>query len=311
MRSPSVVCIGVATVDAIVSVERLPASDERVPAADGRLAGGGVAATAAVALARLGVPVAFVGRVADDTAGRWIRDDLAAAGVDVTGLRRVTGTSPVSAVLVERASGSRALVPFAGSAGPIELDDADLDRCRAAAWVHVDHVGSVVLEQLARTRISTPVSLDGGVPVDGLALGGVALYAPTEAALLARYPDSTLDAGMQAALAEGPACVVVTRGAAGSVAIARDASGAVVRHAAAAFEVPGGAVSTLGAGDVFHGALLASLVDGDALDAALTRANAVAALACRALDGRSAIPDRAVLEAFIAHRSPEGGHVGA
>jgi sulfofructose kinase len=52
-------------------------------------------------------------------------------------------------------------------------------------------------------------------------------------------------------------------------------------------------------------------VDGNALDAALTRANAVAALACRALDGRSAIPDRAVLEAFIAHRSPEGGHVGA
>jgi sugar/nucleoside kinase (ribokinase family) len=47
-------------------------------------------------------------------------------------------------------------------------------------------------------------------------------------------------------------------------------------------------VSTLGAGDVFHGALLAQLVRDVPLPDAL--ANACAALSCRALDGRSAIP---------------------
>ena len=49
-------------------------------------------------------------------------------------------------------------------------------------------------------------------------------------------------------------------------------------------------VSTLGAGDVFHGALLAQLVRDVPLAEALARANEAAALSCRALDGRSAIP---------------------
>jgi sugar/nucleoside kinase (ribokinase family) len=49
-------------------------------------------------------------------------------------------------------------------------------------------------------------------------------------------------------------------------------------------------VSTLGAGDVFHGALLAALLREEPLAEALAFANACAALSCRALDGRSAIP---------------------
>jgi sulfofructose kinase len=58
--------------------------------------------------------------------------------------------------------------------------------------------------------------------------------------------------------------------------------------------------STLGAGDVFHGALVAELVEGRPLEDAVTRAAACAALSCRGLDGRSAIPDRAELDAFVA-----------
>jgi sulfofructose kinase len=49
-------------------------------------------------------------------------------------------------------------------------------------------------------------------------------------------------------------------------------------------------VSTLGAGDVFHGALLAELIRGAPLAEALDFANRCAALSCRGLDGRSAIP---------------------
>jgi sugar/nucleoside kinase (ribokinase family) len=56
------------------------------------------------------------------------------------------------------------------------------------------------------------------------------------------------------------------------------------------------AVSTLGAGDVFHGALLAQLVAAVPLRKALRVANLAAALSCRALDGRSAIPTASELE---------------
>jgi sugar/nucleoside kinase (ribokinase family) len=77
---------------------------------------------------------------------------------------------------------------------------------------------------------------------------------------------------------------VITRGADGCTAYVGDERVDIPGHPVA------GVVSTLGAGDVFHGALLAALVRGLDLTDALTKANAAAALSCRALDGRSAIP---------------------
>ena len=74
------------------------------------------------------------------------------------------------------------------------------------------------------------------------------------------------------------------RGSGGSVATTRDG---VVDAAGVPCD---GLVSTLGAGDVFHGALLAFLDRGAELRDALHAANAAASLSCRALDGRSAIP---------------------
>lgn len=58
-------------------------------------------------------------------------------------------------------------------------------------------------------------------------------------------------------------------------------------------------VSTMGAGDVFHGALLAGLAEGRDLHEAVVFANAVAAMSCRALDGRAAIPSRQEADAFV------------
>ena len=60
------VFVGSATLDAIALVPSLPGRDERVVAESLVLAGGGPAATAAVAYARLGLPAYFVGSVGDD-----------------------------------------------------------------------------------------------------------------------------------------------------------------------------------------------------------------------------------------------------
>jgi sulfofructose kinase len=304
-----VVCVGIATVDAIALVDRLPTGGERLPAREAMLAGGGVAATAAVALARLGVPVAFVGRVGDDDAGRLVRDGLAAAGVDVAGLRTVAGRTPVTIVLVEADTGERALVPDTRGVPPIGLQADDVARCADAEWLHVDQTGYPTLASLRAAGITTPVSLDGGNFVAALDLRTVDLYAPTERALLARYPGDGLEGALRLAVAEGPRFVVVTRGAAGSIAAERAAGGAEPAVSAVpAPNVP--IVSTLGAGDVFHGALLAALVERRPLPEALRWANAAAALACRALDGRAAIPDRSELEAFLSSQPqhPEVSH---
>jgi sugar/nucleoside kinase (ribokinase family) len=274
-----VVCIGLATLDTVFAVPSVPGPDARVVASEVVTAGGGPAATAAVALARLGVATAFVGAAGDDEAGAAIRDGLAAEGVDVEGVALVRGArSPCSTILVEQGSGSRTIVHHPGTAGPPVLGERDLARCRAAAWVHVDHAGYAAAPRDAR------LSVDGGNPIDGLDLHGVALYAPTELSLRERHGDPA------SAVRAGAELVVVTRGAGGSAAYTSE--GLVAEAPGAPVE----AVSTLGAGDVFHGALLAALVRGTPLPEALARANLAAALSCRALDGRSAVPTLAELD---------------
>jgi sulfofructose kinase len=294
-----VVCLGIATLDAIALVDRLPNEGERMPAREARLAGGGVAATAAVALARLGVAVAFIGRVGDDAAGTLVVDGLAREGVDVAGLQLVPGRTPLTLVFVETGGGERTLVPDTRGVAPIELAEEDVRRCAGAAWLHVDQTGHPTLARLRAAGVRTRASFDGGNVDREYELRDVDLYAPTQQALLARYPARSLADAVGAAMDDGPDTVVVTRGVDGSAGAQRTADGSPAALVEAAGFETDRIVSTLGAGDVFHGALLAALVDGCELPDALRWANAAAALSCRALDGRSAIPDRADLEVFL------------
>lgn len=238
-----IVCVGLATRDTIYRLPELPAPDGRVVARERVVAGGGPAATAAVTIARLGVPVRFVGVVDGDL-----------PGVETV---RVPGRMVESTILVTDESRAIVTEPWTDFTCPPEtLADA--------AWVHVDHVGY----DAVGTSDSMQLSVDGGNAIAGLDMSRVALYAPNR------------DDGLR-----GRELTVITRGADGCVAYAGDDDG---------IEAPGeqvdGFVSTLGAGDVFHGALLAAFARGCALRDALQKANRCAALSCRALDGRSAIP---------------------
>jgi sulfofructose kinase len=262
-----VVCAGLATRDTIWQVPEHPRPDGRVVATERVVAGGGPAATAAVALARLGVPVSFVGAVGDDEAGAFVREGLAAENVDISQVAVVAGARTAESTVLVGADGARSIIHREGTAGFAGLEIG-------ADWIHVDHVGYGGVPHDG----AVAVSLDAGIAIDGLDLHGIAVYAPTEERLLADF------GGAENALNAGAELVVVTRGAEGSAAATR--LGGV--------EAPGvpcaGLVSTLGAGDVFHGALLAWLVRGAALPEALRAANTAASLSCRALDGRSAIP---------------------
>lgn len=286
-----VACIGLATADTIVSLPAWPRADDRMLADAILRSGGGPAATAAVTLARLGHRVAMIGTIGDDELGAPVRSGLAQEGVDVTHLATMPGRTAESVILLDRSRATRTILHAPGAA----LTELSVDAraaCAAASWVHVDHAGARLAASLdARRR-----SIDAGGPVEGLALDGVGLYAPSAAMLRERYRGTSVHSAVHAALAEGAERVVVTLGAEG--ALAADATGAW-RVAGPPVEV----VSTLGAGDVFHGALLASLLDGLSLSDAARRAVVAATLSCRALDGRSAIPSPLELDAAM-RRAP-------
>jgi sulfofructose kinase len=288
--------VGLATLDTVALVEKFPWPDERVVAHDLSYAGGGPAATAAVAAARLGVPdVVFVGAVGADDEGERVVADLQHHGVETAAVRTVSGArTPASVIVADHGLSTRAICHRPGV--ELEIDAAQRARLAEAAWVHVDHAGWPAVSAAfdGRPQDRPRLSVDGGNPIEGFTPDGVELYVPTLEALSARYGDGPSDALLDAALADGAHTVVATNGAQGS--IAATASGE--RHHA-----PGHAVqvySTLGAGDVFHGALLAAFHHGADLPGSLAYANVAAALACRGLDGRSAIPTHDEVREHIA-----------
>lgn len=293
MSRIEVVCVGLATADTIVELPRWPEPDGRVVADTILRSGGGPAATAAVTLARLGHSVAMVGSVGNDEIGERVRAGLEAERVDVTHLSTTTGRSAESVILLDRSAETRTILHAPG-ARLEALDESARAACGAATWVHADHAGFRLVDG---TVESARISVDAGHHIESLALDGVGLYAPSESALRHRYPGLDLGHAMWAALDEGALRVVVTLGRAGTAMA--DRSGA---WRAGGLEAD--VVSTLGAGDVFHGALLASLLDGMTLADAARRANVAAALSCRALDGRRGIPQAAELDAVLAGAPP-------
>jgi sulfofructose kinase len=108
-----------------------------------------------------------------------------------------------------------------------------------------------------------------------------------------RYPGIDLSVALESDSKKADNTVVATQGSAGSSGFSPQTGLAT----ASGFRV--NVTSTLGAGDVFHGALIAQIIQGFELTEALRRANAVAALSCRGLDGQSMIPSVAELNAFL------------
>lgn len=283
--SAPLVFVGTATHDTIVLVDRYPGADERVLVDELVTAGGGPAATAAVTAARLGRPAAFVGSVGDDDVGDAIVAGLEREGVDTSGvLRRAGGRSATSVVVVSREGSTRAILHR--PADSVELSATGWELIAAAEWVHVDQVGWPLVDEWRRDGAGRPrLSVDAGNPVEGVTVDGIDLYVPTLASLRRRHGDLPTEQLLAATVAEGARLVVATDGADGSWIGADERP---VTHVPA---FPVAVRSTLGAGDVFHGALLAAVHRDLDLRDAVAYASAVAVLSCQGLDGRSAVPD--------------------
>ena len=295
-RPGAAVFVGVAAQDVIALLPRFPLPDERLVAEDIVHAGGGPAATAAVAFARLGGQAHFVGAIGDDAAGAEILAGLRAESVDVTGVIPVAGARSMRCVIVaDRSQATRAICALPGPVLRIPQGSRAAELICHASWVHADHSGwQPVHEFLAAQRGTVPrLSLDLGNPIPGFTANGIELFVPTQRQLITLYGQQSVPDLLRAAVADGAKCVVATAGGAGSWALTVDGASC---HVPA---YPGEILSTLGAGDVFHGALLAAVMRDLPLAQCLAYANIAAALSCRGLDGRSAIPSHEEVQAKL------------
>ena len=293
MNSVQAVCIGVITMDTIALVEKYPGEDERVIANEISRAGGGPAAVAAVALSRLGVKSAIVGTIGDDADGQEVLRIFAKEGVDTSGISIGSTATAGSVIVVSKEHSARAI----STRQPVvqaPINDAAKKLIAQAQWLHVDHVGIKRLEEFGVSRGKGPqISFDAGYGVESFDPIVVDLFVPTDRQMALRYPGVDLAVSIENDSMKAGNTVVATQGSAGSAGFSPE-TGLVT---APGFKVD--VTSTLGAGDVFHGALVAQLIQGHSLQDAMRRANAVAAISCLGLDTQSKIPTTIELDAYL------------
>ena len=285
--------MGVITVDTIALVDQYPQEDERVVAQQISRAGGGPAAVAAVALSRLGIRSAIIGTIGDDADGKEVLRIFEKEGVDTSGVS-IGDTSTAGSVIVASKKNNTRAISTRQPVTQVPLNESAKKMISASEWLHVDHVGVTRLNEAGITRGKGPqISFDAGYGVEDFDPSLVDLFVPTDRQMSLRYPGVSLSVALENDSTKSGNTVVATQGSAGSSGYSSE-TGLV---SASGFKVE--VTSTLGAGDVFHGAIIAQIIQGFELSQALRRANAVAALSCRGLDGQSMIPTTAELNAFL------------
>lgn len=296
---PTVFCVGHAVQDFVFAVPALPDRGEKYRATHFETVGGGPAATAAVAIARLGGHALLAARVGDDAVAAMIVKELEGHGVDCTHVRRCHGHgSSVSAVLLD-ARGERMIVNHLDAAMPVEATWLPAITATGAGAVLADTrwpQGALAALEAARAAgLPAVLDADRPIPADG-ALLRAATHVAFSADALADFTGVADPRTALAQVAPGlPGWSCVTAGREGVYAF----EGGVIRHVPG-FEVD--VVDTLGAGDVWHGAFALALAEGAAEREAVRFASAAAALKVQRRGSRTGAPTRAELDAFLQSR---------
>jgi len=293
--------------DSLHAVEEFPSTGGVTELAPGVLSGGGPVPTALCAAARLGAACAAIEPLGDDWRGDFIAADYRRHGVSTEFLSRQAGTATTAAtVLVRRRDGERHVLFQQGSVSELEPGDLPQEALRRCRFLHLN--GRHPAASLAAARIvregGGAVSFDGGAHRYHPSLEP--LLALADILVVARHfverrsgsgnPVDPAELVRTLAKSNPQACLVgVTDGERGSWLLERD--GAAPWHQPA--YAPARIVDTTGCGDVYHGALLASRLEGASWRKAARSASAAAALAATALGGRGCLPGRDEVAALL------------
>ena len=322
--SGRVVVVGSVNIDLVIRGPRLPGRGETVSGGTFERHHGGKGGNQAVAAARLGRPVLFVGAVGDDRFGEDAQGALQAEGVDVSAIslleKEATG---VALILVDEAGDN--LISVAPGANALLMPEAIGPALQRIGI----HAGDVVLvshelqtatarEALRLGRAMGARTVFNPAPADGVdrsVLGAADIITPNRGELVAlvaaegrRSGRARADGpipgadiveaarGLLEASDDGPGvgqAVVVTLGAAGALVVTADSTIDV-----AARKVD--AVDTTGAGDAFNAGLAAAIAEGRSLEEAVRRAVMAGALATTRVGAREGDPTAVELEAALA-----------
>lgn len=291
----TITCVGLAVQDLVFSMDEPVLLGEKNFASSLGAIGGGPAANAAVAIARLGGRPRLVSSLGRDAIGDEIIAELAGYGVDCSAVRRVEAPSPLSSVVIspdgDRTIFNRtdpALWESADPPGSEEIAGSDVVLADVR-WAAGSLAAVITAERLG---IPTVIDCDLTEGAVSEALLETASHVVFSQPAFERIRPLATPAAVQAVARHYGGVVAVTKGGDGVVW----SDGGPTQHTPA-FRID--ALDTLGAGDVFHGAYALAVAEGRPLSDIVEWASAVAAVKCSRSGGRLVFPTRTEVADFL------------
>lgn len=299
-REFDAVGFGLNAVDHLIVVPEYPAFDTKVRFTGYEKSAGGETASAMVALKRLGLQTAYAGRFGSDEDGRFGLRAIEYEGVNLDFAEVIEGAdNQVAFIIIDSRSGERTIIWDRDERLSYRPDEVPEDLARRGRILHIDGqdppARAVMAGAAHDAGAIVTADIDNiyeGLP-DLLPLIDVLITSAEFPHRLSGISDE------RASLVEikaryGCAIVGATLGARGALIYCE---GQFLESPA--FEVPGGCRDTTGAGDAFHGGFIYGMLKGEDLETCMKLGNAVAALKCRSLGGRVALPTADELKDFL------------
>lgn len=296
-----VVVVGSFNTDLTSYMERMPRPGETVNGRKFVTGPGGKGSNQAVAAARLGADVTFIGRVGQDAFGdeaiqTWEQEGINTRYV-VRDREHATGVAPI---FVDD-TGENSIVVVLGANLNIQAADIDAaagviasaDILIVQLEINYDMVAYAlkVAKQKGIHTILNPAPA-GQLPAGVVALADFITPNETELEVLAGKTGIPVEDAARSLLTTPQQTVVVTMGAAGACYVQKDSSELIP-----AFHVR--VVDTTGAGDAFNGGLAVALAEGQDMKAAVAFANAAAALCVTRPGTAPSMPQRREVDALL------------
>ena len=295
-----VVGFGLNAVDHLIVVPAYPEFDTKIRFTEYTKSAGGQTATALVALQRLGMRTAYAGRFGSDEAGLFGRDSLVLEGVNDDYAETIDGANnQVAFIIIDGRSGERTIIWDRDERLSYQPDEAPVELASRGRALHIDAHDPPACAVMARAAHDAGAVVTADI--DNIYEGLRELLPLIDVLITSsEFPERLTGIGdLRAALIETQSrygCMIVgaTLGARGAIVYSE---GQFIE--APAFAVPGGCRDTTGAGDAFHAGFIFGMLRGDNVEECMRLGNAVAALKCRALGGRPALPDERELTGFL------------
>ena len=304
---PRITVVGSVNMDLVFRTPRMPTLGETLHGHEFRQIPGGKGANQAVAAARQGAQVNFIGAVGDDGFGVFSKQCLSAEGIDISHVSTITGVATgVAGILVEdggdnsivlAAGANAALLPTHIDAARSGIATAKLLLCQLETpLATVEHAIRVAREEGVKVILNPAPAQD--LSQDLLKQVDFLILNETEASQLSKVTvidQTTAQAASEVLLGFGVTTIILTMGGHGALITQQSSSQFI-----AAIKVD--VVDTTAAGDTFVGAFAVGIANGLSLLEASTEAQYTAALTVTKLGAQTSIPQRDEVLHFMSSR---------